>query len=179
MRKLSPSDDTPTSFLSPDLEARPVNGGRGVFAKKYIRTGEILAVWGGSVIGRTHFDTLPPALRRISVQVEEDLFLVPSIEGAAEWFNHSCNPNAGMQGQISLVALRNILPGEEVCYDYAMSDGSPYDEFECHCGNLVCRGRVTGNDWQLPTLWHKYGDHFSPYLLRRILTLQNTAAQLS
>ena len=162
----------PTSHLSPKLDGRRVPYGRGVFARQEIARGEVLSVWGGTVMTGTRFRSLSPDLRQISVQVEDDLYLVPGVEGAAEWFNHSCTPNAGMNGQISLVALRDILPGEEICYDYAMSDGSPYDEFTCHCGTPDCRGRVTGNDWQRPELWERYGRHFSPYLQRRIDTLR-------
>ena len=78
----------------------------------------------------------------------------------------------GLIGQISVVALRDIYPGEEVCFDYAMSDSVPYDEFTCACGELNCRGRVTGNDWMLPDLQARYAGYFSPYLQRRIHRLQ-------
>ncbi|HMY16300.1 MAG TPA: hypothetical protein PKA58_08205, partial [Polyangium sp.] len=52
--------------------------------------------------------------------------------------------NAGLDGQIVLRAMRGIVPGEEICYDYAMSDGSDYDEFECTCGTPDCRQQITG-----------------------------------
>ena len=73
-----------------------------------------------------------------------------------------------MSGQITLAARRNIERGEEVCFDYAMSDGLIYDEFDCHCGAPACRGRVTGEDWRLPELWARYPGGFSPFLQRRI-----------
>ena len=173
-------NEEPTSYLSPTLEAHPVNGGRGVFARRRIRAGEVLAVWGGEVMQERRFKQLPAERQRISVQIEEHLYLAPSVEGPAEWFNHSCDPNAGMSGQVSLVALRDIAAGEEICYDYAMSDGSPYDEFACRCGAAACRGSVTGNDWQIPDLWERYRGHFSPYLQRRIdgLRKQQTAVVL-
>lgn len=177
MRVLRTKPD-PTSFLSPKLEGRAVSYGRGIFARQDIRTGEVLAVWGGAVTTGPRFRSLPSEMRQISVQVEEDLYLVPGVEGAAEWFNHSCSPNAGMYGQISLVALRDIAMGEEICYDYAMSDGSPYDEFECHCHTTECRGRITGDDWRRPELWSRYGRHFSPYLLRRIDELRDGAQEV-
>lgn len=166
----------PTSYMSPKLEGRTVPFGRGIFAKDSIIRGEVLSVWGGEVTRGAHFRRLPPAVRQISVQVEDDLYLVPGVEGAAEWFNHSCSPNAGMTGQIALVALRDIEAGEEVCYDYAMSDGSPYDEFTCYCGAPECRGRITGDDWRRPELWQRYGRHFSPYLQRRIEQLIDSAS---
>lgn len=165
----------PTSFLSHKLEGRTVAFGRGIFAREPIAQGEVLSVWGGEVTSGARFRRLPPNVRQISVQVEDDLYLVPGIEGGAEWFNHSCAPNAGMAGQIALVALRDIGQGEEVCYDYAMSDGSPYDEFACHCGAAECRGRITGDDWRRPELWDRYGSHFSPYLQRRIERLVEEA----
>ncbi len=56
--------------------------------------------------------------------------------------------------------------------DYAMCDGSPYDEFDCECGSPLCRGRVTGEDWRNPELWQRYAGHFSPYLARRIDALR-------
>jgi hypothetical protein len=81
-----------------------------------------------------------------------------------------------MRGNAVVVALRDIRPGEVVTYDYAMSDGSDYDEFDCSCGTAQCRGRVTGNDWMLPELQLRYRGSFSPYLAARIATLAGTGA---
>lgn len=162
----------PSSYLHPSL--RPISGatGRSIIAAETLPEGEVLAVWGGTNYSGEAFVALPDAIRQISVQVEEDLFLVPEVEGPAEWVNHSCDPNAGMMGQIALTAMREIRAGEEICYDYAMSDGSPYDEFECRCGAPQCRRRVTGDDWRLPELWERYDTYFSPYLERRIARLR-------
>jgi hypothetical protein len=65
-----------------------------------------------------------------------------------------------------------IEPGEEINFDYAMCDGTPYDEFECECGCENCRGRITGSDWARPELWEKYDGYFMPYLARRIEALK-------
>jgi hypothetical protein len=160
----------PTCYMSPKLEgtSRTNNKDRGVFARQWIRTGELLMVWGGEVITAEQLTQLDVMSQRITLQVEEDLYMVPSHEGPADWVNHSCDPNAGMSGQIVLVAIRDIALGEEICYVYAMSDGSPYDEFECSCGASNCRRRVTGDDWRRPDLWERYAGYFSPYLQRRI-----------
>ena len=64
--------------------------------------------------------------------------------------NHSCEPNCGFLGNVILVTIRDIAAGEELTFDYAMSDGCDYDEFECRCGQPSCRGKVTGNDWMVP-----------------------------
>ncbi len=158
-----------TGYLTTKARGRLVQDGyRGVFAKSRIFSGELIAVWGGDILGAPLVHAMPPEQKRLALQVDEDLYLVSSKEGPADWINHCCTPNAGMSGQISLVALRDISAGEEVCFDYAMTDGSPYDEFECRCGAPNCRRRVTGEDWRRWELQDSYRDFFSPYLKKRI-----------
>ncbi len=164
------------SYLSPKVEARhcPDKGGYGVFAREKISAGELITVWGGRVVTEEELDDIPVEQATHGIQVDEGIYLIPlGINEPADMFNHSCNPNAGLFGQIALVAMRDIEPNEEVCFDYAMSDSSPYDEFECHCGEPTCRGKVTGNDWQLPELQARYEGYFSPYLQRRIQKMRS------
>lgn len=158
----------PSSYLSAKLQARPKTEGNGIFAREPLKKDELLAVFGGTVYEWTAFTTLPERERSLSLQVEENLFLVPEKIGAGDYVNHSCDPNAGLSGQIALVAMREIQPGEEVCFDYAMSDTTPYDEFDCQCGAANCRGRVTGNDWRIRALQQRYAGYFTPYVQRRI-----------
>lgn len=163
-----------TSHQSHKLLGRTEGNSRGfgLYAVERIEAGELLVRWGGVVLGRSGFSGMRAALQSISLQIDDDRFLVPLHPCAADRVNHSCEPNAGMNGPFSLVAMRVILPGEEMCYDYAMSDGSDYDEFECGCGAPRCRGRVTGQDWRQPALWERYAGFFSPYLARRIARLR-------
>lgn len=169
--------EPPVSYLSPKLVARAnlEKGGMGVFAREPVFAGELLVVWSGELFTSATLATLPSLRRQRSIQIEEDLYMVPTRIGeSADFVNHSCNPNAGIEGQIGLRAMRDIAVGEEICYDYAMSDGSPYDEFVCGCGTLNCRQRITGEDWRQPELQARYAGWFSPYLQRRIHQLQQT-----
>jgi hypothetical protein len=163
-------EQRPVSYLSPKLvwTGSMDKGGYGVQTLEPVRAGEILAVWGGEIRDGAAFEEMPEEYRRRSLQVEEDFYLVATRFCPADYFNHSCDPNAGMSGQIVLVAMRDIDAGQEVCFDYAMTDGSPYDEFECVCGSPNCRGRVTGDDWRDPALWERYEGYFAPYIQRRI-----------
>ncbi|MGQ9888574.1 MAG: SET domain-containing protein [Aggregatilineales bacterium] len=165
--------DLPSSYLSPKLEVRDTGAkGRGVFALQPIRAGELVAAWGGTVVPAAALNCVSGDLMLLGVQIEEGLYLVSDRSGPGDYINHSCNPNAGIAGSHLLVAMRDIAPGEEVCFDYAMTDSSPYDEFECACGAPNCRGRVTGSDWRLPELWQRYDGYFSLYLQRRINQLK-------
>lgn len=158
------------SFLAPGLRGVEIanKGGRGVFADQPIPRGRLLIVFGGDVIDRKQVEQLSPELRPLVIQVDEDCFLVSTKPGPADWVNHSCEPNAGLRGQISLVALRDIAAGEEITFDYAMSDGCDYDEFDCGCGAARCRRRVTGQDWCKPELVERYRGFRSPYLDERL-----------
>jgi hypothetical protein len=164
----------PSSYLSPKLQARPKADGHGIFAREPLAKAELLAVFGGVVYPWEAFMALPERERSLSLQVEENLFLVPDRIGEGDYVNHCCEPNAGLSGQIALVAMRDIQSGEEVCFDYAMSDATPYDEFECQCGAAGCRGRVTGNDWRVPALQERYAGYFTPYVQRRIDALRKS-----
>lgn len=173
--------ELPNSWYADSVKsyANPEKGGFAVYAERFIKQGERVAVFGGTIVTGEQLATLTPRQRSLSIQVEEDLYMVTFQDGPADHFNHCCDANLGLDGQITLVAMRDIEQGEEVCFDYAMSDGSPYDEFDCACGGEHCRGRVTGDDWQLPDLWERYDGYFSPYLQRRIDALREELAEES
>ena len=164
-----------TAYLTEKCEVRnrDVAGGKAVFAREFIEPGEVVAVWSGRLVSADELDELSEDIRRHTVQVEEALYLASlTADEAPDYINHSCEPNSGLDGQITIIAMQAIHPGDEVTIDYAMCDGSPYDEFDCACGSSQCRGRVSGNDWRDPLLWKRYAGHFSPYLQRRIAALQ-------
>lgn len=162
------------SYLNPKSEARNnPGGGCGVFANHFIDKGELISLWGGRIVRKDELNLSMPRFTQRVLQVDEDLYLLTNEEPEPnDCFNHSCDPNLGFSGQIGLIAMRDISAGEELTFDYAMSDGESYDEFDCHCGSSKCRGRVTGNDWKSPELSSRYNGYFSPYLARRIDSLK-------
>lgn len=68
----------------------------------------------------------------------------------ARFFNHSCAPNCESEvenGHIWLDTIRDVAPGEELTYDYALTRETEDDEAEearypCHCGAPGCRGTL-------------------------------------
>ncbi|MEY2446214.1 MAG: uncharacterized protein QOE00_2794 [Ilumatobacteraceae bacterium] len=152
--------------------------GFGSFASEPITAGEVVAAFGGRCVTRDEFDLLPASQQVRSVQIDENLYMAGAPEPEpADFINHACEPNLGLTGNVVLVAMRDIAVGEELTYDYATTDGSDYDEFECHCGSTLCRGKVSGHDWMLPELQLRYRGSFSPYLTKRIASLVNVGAE--
>ena len=166
-------------FLTP--KARPAatpNTGHGSVATELIIAGEVVAAFGGRCVTRDEFELLPASQQVRSLQIEENVYIAGAPEPEpADFINHSCEPNCEMSGNVILIAARDIEVGEEVTYDYATTDGSDYDEFECACGSPSCRGKVSGHDWMLPELQLRYRGTFSPYLAKRIAALANVGAE--
>ena len=82
--------------------------------------------------------------------------------------NHSCDPNTWWADGKSIVARRNIRPGEEVTYDYSTTDVDLVFEMECACGSSNCRGRISNLDYLDPTWREQYGSNLPPHVLTAI-----------
>ena len=163
----------PLSFLSPKTEVRESKiHGRGLFATADIAKNEIVAVKGGHIVDRkTLRENITPQLGPVEIQIDDDLFIAPVTgeeqEGSMLYSNHSCDPNIGMRGEITFVAMRDIRAGEELTHDWATTDDDGYS-VECKCGSSNCRKILTGKDWQRPNLQKRYAGYFSAYLARKI-----------
>jgi SET domain-containing protein len=163
------------SWLNPKLEVRssPTHE-KGVFTREQVAAGERVAIFGGAVMFIDEIKRLPEHLQDYAMQIEERFVLGnrDHMEDT-DFFNHSCDPNAGFQGQIFLVAMRAISAGEEVTFDYAMvvseSVGSDIVfEMNCCCGSPRCRRVISEHDWKRADLRERYRDYFSEYLKEKI-----------
>jgi D-alanine-D-alanine ligase-like ATP-grasp enzyme len=77
--------------------------------------------------------------------------------------NHSCDPNAWLEG-LDLVARKPIEAGQEITVDYATFIAGTGASFDCDCGADGCRRTVTPQDWQLPEIRRRYREHCSAYI---------------
>ncbi len=166
------------NFLTPKAVVQRTGTRVTSCAVAHIAAGETVAAFGGSCISGGALSALPTEQQGRSIQIDEDLHMAGSVfADAADMVNHSCSPNCGIVSGVVVVAMRDIAPGEELTYDYAMTDGSVTDTFTCHCGSPHCRGTITGNDWMLPELQIAYRGYFSPYLAKRIAALVSLGAE--
>jgi len=164
------------SYHSPKTQVRESKiHGRGLFAIADIARNEIVAVKGGHIVdGKTLREEITPLLGPVEIQIDDDLFIAPVTKEERElsmlYLNHSCNPNLGVRGAITFVAMRKIRAGEELTHDWAMTDDDDYSE-ECNCGAPDCRKTLTGKDWQRRNLHKRYAGYFSAYLERKIVPI--------
>ena len=154
--------------------------GNGGFARDFIGVDEVVVVIGGTVMTDDEFRRFIPTVSQYdAIQIGENLHLVdtsPDPRATNGSLNHSCDSNVWMADEVTLVARRNILPGEEITVDYALFTVIPVWTLDkaCGCGSLLCRHAVTGKDWQLPDVQERYKDHFSPFINERIAKFSST-----
>jgi uncharacterized protein len=163
----------PFSYLSTKTEVRESKiHGLGLFAIADIAKNEIVAVKGGHIVDRKSLrEKITPVLGPVEIQIGDDLFIAPVTEEEREmsmlYLNHSCDPNLGVRGEITFVAMRDICAGEELTHDWATTDDDDYS-VECNCGAANCRKTLTGKDWQRQDLQKRYSGYFSAYLARKL-----------
>jgi len=107
-------------------------------------------------------DAAERPLRRI-LRVEENLYML--LDGEAIFPAHNCTPNMGLSGQQTFVALRDIAPGEELTFDYAMA---AMGLSSCHCTSGHCRHQVSARDIFDPVIYSRYREFLSPFVSRSL-----------
>ncbi len=131
--------------------------GRGVFATRAIPAGDTIFEYVGEVI------TWEEALRRhphdptdphhtFYFHIDDGHVIDGKHKGnSSRWINHSCAPNCEADqtddGRVFVKALRDLEPGEELCYDYGLIIDERHTpalkkQFACHCGADQCRGTM-------------------------------------
>jgi SET domain-containing protein len=131
--------------------------GRGVFATRRIRAGRSLIVYEGQVVTEDEVDARYGDEDSVNdphtllFHVEGDRYIDASVGGnAARFINHCCDPNCEsdvVDGAVVIRAIRNIQPGAELTYDYALEiEEEPTKArralYACRCGAARCRGTM-------------------------------------
>jgi len=128
--------------------------GWGVFAEEPINAGDMIIEYRGELIGNAVADKREREYK--DVKMDDYMFRIDAftvcdatmLGNVARYINASCSPNcftqiltAGENRRIVIYAKRDIVRGEELCYDYKFSlEYDPTERIPCHCGAPECRG---------------------------------------
>jgi len=130
--------------------------GKGLFATEIIKKDEHILEFTGPIISFSESlqksdDTLSNPL-----QIGSEKYI--DIEEPGVIANHSCVPNAGIKNDRFLTAIKDILPGEEICYDYSTTMDEDYWTLICKCGQKNCRRVIKDFKYLPEKLQEKYYD---------------------
>lgn len=159
-------------WVHPNVSVRDTQKiGLGLVATDLIPKGSTVILFGGKIMTWNEVLSLDPDMQNIPYQIADDLFFGIEFRedlGIGERINHSCNPNCGFTSEMKLIAIRNILPGEDVTMDYATRTSLDSYRLECRCSEPNCRGFVTGNDWKISEIQERLGEYYQPYLKEKL-----------
>lgn len=153
----------PTTWSSPKIELRRAGAGAGVFAVAAVDAGEVL-------MALAHVFVDAPAMH--TIQLDEHLHQAGTGE-IDDYLNHSCAPNTALDFQrLQLVALRPLVAGEELSFNYLSSEWDMAAPFACNCGAPGCLGQIRGFSHLTPAQQDALDPWISPYLRRRLLEVR-------
>lgn len=115
--------------------------GLGVVATGPIKKDELIASFDGEIYYGETNDDFPEEILNYPITFGPDR--ARNSKGIANKLNHACSPNCGIHGDFDIVAMRDIKEGEELCWDYDMSEDHDWS-MECGCGSPECRKLIHG-----------------------------------
>jgi hypothetical protein len=84
--------------------------------------------------------TARPTATSIQVGIDEHIDGTPTL-----YLNHSCEPNVFVDaGTLTIVAIRDIQPGEDIQFFYPANEWHMSVPFRCICGTASCLGLISG-----------------------------------
>jgi SET domain-containing protein len=138
-------------------------GGLGVFATERVEAGEVVAEFDGDIYP-FQYPRWTEDLLNHTIQFERYKFR--DATGIARRINHSCEPNCGIRELFKIVTMRPIEPGEEITFDYEMTEDSLWWRMECGCGTPSCR-KLIGAHRNMPLeVKAKYKGFISEWLIQ-------------
>jgi len=142
-----PKPHKPKFSLAPVEFREHSIAGRGVFAKRRFKPGEVIVPYAPK---QRRLDVEDPeatlaAHSKLTLLSEQWTVIVPDTSVPGGWLcNHSCNPNAAIysdrEGRIQ--CTRAIAPGEEVTIFYGWVTQNEPGRDPCLCGAARCRGYI-------------------------------------
>ncbi len=99
---------------------------------------------------------------------EDELKDLERVFDAYPWrfLNHSCDPSARVEGR-KILALRSLVPWEEITFDYNTTEERMATPFKCRCGH--CGGRTIGGFGRLARAdQERLAPNLAPHLRRRL-----------
>lgn len=145
------------------VDVRPNEGlGLAVFAVENIPTGTRIAVFTGEKYQSETALGLPEIMRNHAIQIGPREFVF-GYKGLAHCLCHSCDPNCGIRNFTEIFAVRDIIAGEQLTWDYRCSENSNWVLETCLCGSERCTGTIANFD-SLPA------DFKSEYLAKSMVS---------
>ena len=135
--------------------------GMGVAAGEDIKKGEVIQ----HIKGEAKFLAIKDKEGSLAypnwIGVGKDRWIDPDYPN--QYLNHSCDPNSGVKGRVTMYAIKDIAEGEEITIDYSTIEGDDYWEMNCSCGSKNCRKVIRSIKYLPEQQFKKYLPYIPTY----------------
>lgn len=143
--------------------------GKGVFAQKNLKKGEVAFIARGKLVALTVKSEDDSSTYPNAIGISPRRWLNPFSSNPLCFLNHSCDPNMGIRGKRTFVALRDIEKGEHLTIDYSITECDKLWSLgeQCVCGSPRCRKKIRSIQFLPISTFRKYSPYI-PTIFKRI-----------
>ncbi len=140
--------------------------GTGLFAKKYIKKGETVALIKGPILNCIVVDKKTSSAGPNWIGIGKNKWVNPNMY--FDHINHSCDPNAGIKGSKTVVALGGIKMNEEITIDYSITEEDTLWRLhkKCQCGSKKYRKIIRSIQFLPERVFNSYLPYIPKYFQR-------------
>jgi hypothetical protein len=134
------SDNEDYSIISnhviAEVRQKKHNQQKALFSLRAFQAGEIISDFNAGTVSSE------PTYLTVQVGPSRHITLQPEF---LQYINHSCEPNVFFDTtRMELVALKPIMPKEELVFFYPSTEWMMTQSFRCYCGHPGCLGEIRG-----------------------------------
>ncbi len=112
------------------------NSQNALFTLRSYYPGEVIADFSAGTI------STEPTYLTVQIGIDKHITLQPEF---LQYINHSCDPNVFFNtSTMQLVALKALLPEDELVFFYPSTEWKMTQSFNCYCGSPKCIGEISG-----------------------------------
>jgi hypothetical protein len=119
-----------------EVRQKKDNQQNALYSSKPFSPGEIISEFSAGTI------SAEPTYLTVQVGLSRHITLQPLF---LQYINHSCRPNVFFDTtRMELIALKAIMPNEELVFFYPSTEWIMTQSFRCYCGQPGCLGEIRG-----------------------------------
>lgn len=138
--------------------------GRGLIALRNFKKGQIVFIIKGNMVRWEVHNEAESLYGPDWIGISKTKWINP--DGFARYLNHSCNPNCGIKGKVTVRALKDIKEGDEITIDYSTTEIDELWHMKCNCGNNNCRKNVKSIQSLPKKVYTKYTPYIPTYFMK-------------
>jgi hypothetical protein len=136
------------NFGFADVLTNNISGEKSLHSNKKFKVNDVLIKFSALSISNI------PTYLTLQIDINQHITLEPEY---LQYTNHSCNPNVFFNTTtFELIAIKKIMPGDELTFFYPSTEWNMTQAFACTCGYKDCLQNIRGAAFLSKEVYSKY-----------------------